>query len=82
MDRKQFNQETEYHGHYPAVLTTDGNHYNIEYRASHDGWHADNTIISSLSCSDDLPSYTECERRRRAVKQGTFESYMEQCHNY
>jgi len=78
MDRKLFKQETEYQGHYPAVLTTDGSDYDIEYRANHDGWQADDTIIADLSCSDDIPSFIECERRRRAVKKGIFSEYMDE----
>jgi hypothetical protein len=71
MNRLQFNKQTQYRGNYPAVLTTDGISYEIEYRANHDGWKANDTIIAHLSCSDSIPSFSECERRRKAVKNTT-----------
>ena len=70
MTRAQWIDETEWHGCYPAVLTTDGTHYEVEFRNNYSGWKPTDTVIEDLSCSDHMPSFSECERRRRAVKAG------------
>jgi hypothetical protein len=70
MTRDTFRRQIEYRGPYPAVLTTDGTEYAVEMVGSYDEWRANDTVIAHLANSDSLPSYTECERRRRTVKAG------------
>lgn len=71
MDKKTWRGQTNWEGHYPAVLTTDGFGYAVEFRNNYDGWRPNDIAIAWLDNSDSLPSFSECERRRRAVRQKT-----------
>jgi hypothetical protein len=77
MKMEKFREQIKYCGCYPAVLTTDGENYDIEFRNNYDGWRASDTVIAYLDCRDHIPSFSECERRRRAVKNGKYEKYLE-----
>jgi len=73
---KKIMTETEYNemvesgkrGEYPRVLTTDGYKFGQEFRATHDQWRADNTIIKHITNSDFWPTYREANKLRIHVK--------------
>jgi hypothetical protein len=70
MNKKKWKDQTLWGGHYPAVLTTDGTNYDVEFYANYHEWKANNTIIAYLSNSDSMPSFSSCEERRKIVKKG------------
>ena len=70
MNKKQYWKETEYTGSYPAVLVTDGNHYDVLFHEHYDqderaaGWFR----LMKLHCSDCLPNLRNAEMMRKFVK--------------
>ena len=77
MTKEKFYTETQWAGHYPAVLTTDGKHYGVEFRGNHSGWYPNDSVIASIAYDGCFPSFTDCERRRRLVKAGKWVSESE-----
>lgn len=70
MNYKTYIEQTRWHGSYPAIITTDGKNYHVEYRNNYDGWKPNGIIVAHImsDMTDQMPSFRAAEKIRKTVR--------------